>query len=280
MDVYIGFDSAWTDNAKAPGAICAVGVEAGRPVLFHPPRLVTFDQALTFIREVGTTDGVTLVALDQPTLVPNAEGMRSVERVAASLVSWLGGGVQPANRSRLGMFCDAAPVWRFLKTLGATEDPEAARTAATGLHVMEVFPALALASLDPGFFGRLGAPRYNPQRRKTFRPKDWVRVTGVAAATARTFGCLPLADWCAEAGVVARPAKADQDRLDAALCALVALRWRLSPREKSLLLGNLIDGYIIAPASTDVRRYLTQAACRHEVAMDGVIPRRSTAGSK
>jgi predicted RNase H-like nuclease len=49
MDVYIGFDSAWTDNPKAPGAICAGGVENKRPVRFEPPELVSFDQALTFI---------------------------------------------------------------------------------------------------------------------------------------------------------------------------------------------------------------------------------------
>jgi predicted RNase H-like nuclease len=159
MDIYIGFDFAWADNPKAPGAICAVGIKDGVPVQFHDPRLVSFDQALKFIQDVRTDNGTTLVALDQPTVVPNLTGMRPVERVAAALVSWLGGGVQPANRGKIGMFCDASPFWRFLTALGAVEDPDRARAAVDGLFVMEVFPALALASLGAGSFGRLNGPR-------------------------------------------------------------------------------------------------------------------------
>jgi putative transposase len=44
--------------------------------------------------------------------------------------SWLGGGVQPSNRGRLGMFCDASPIWRFLTARGAEDNPERARIAA------------------------------------------------------------------------------------------------------------------------------------------------------
>ena len=211
MDIYIGFDSAWADNPKAPGAICAVGIKDSVPVQFHEPRLVSFDQALRFIREVRSDKGNTLVALDQPTLVPNSTGMRPVERVAAALVSWLGGGVQPANRGKVGMFCDASPVWRFLTALGAVEDPERARAAADGLFLMEVFPALALASLGIGFFGRLSGPRYNPDRGKTFRTEDWSRVAENAALEATSLGCEELASWCRDTGRVAHPKKAHQD---------------------------------------------------------------------
>jgi predicted RNase H-like nuclease len=77
MDAYIGFDSAWTDNPKAPGAICAVGTEGGHPSRFHAPQLVSFDQALTFIWNVRSDNGNTLIALDQPTVVPNLTGMRA-----------------------------------------------------------------------------------------------------------------------------------------------------------------------------------------------------------
>ena len=172
MDVYIGFDSAWTDNPKAPGAICAVAIENRAPVRFYAPRLATFDQALLFIEQARSDSGITLVALDPPTIVPNLTSLRPVERLAASLISWLGGGVQPSNRGKIGMFCDAAPVWRFLTALRATEDPEGCRSAADGLYLLEVFPALALPSLNSKFFGRLAAPTYNPQRIKTFRVAD------------------------------------------------------------------------------------------------------------
>lgn len=272
MDTYIGFDSAWTDNPKARGAICAVGIEDGDLARFHAPQLVSFDQALTLIRNVRSHNGNTLIALDQPTVVPNLTSMRPVERVAASLVSWLGGGVQPSNRGRLGMFCNASPIWRFLTALEAVEDPEQARQAADGLYLMEVFPALALASLDTEFFGRLVAPKYNPARRKTFRTSDWVRVAEAAAQESRALGCEELAEWCSATGRIAQPRKADQDMLDSALCVLIALHWRLRPRGASLLLGDLTNGYMVLPASRRVRDYLTVPARKHSVAMDGVVP--------
>jgi len=272
MDIYIGFDSAWADNPKAPGAICAVGIKDGVPVQFHDPRLVSFDQALKFIQGVRSDNGTTLVALDQPTLVPNLTGMRPVERVAAALVSWLGGGVQPANRGKVGMFCDASPIWRFLTALGAVEDPEGARAAVDGLYLMEVFPALALASMGAGFFGRLSGPRYNPDRRKIFRTADWVRVSEAAALEGAALGCEELAGWCRGIGRVTQPKKAHQDMLDSALCVLIALHWRLRPREASLLIGDLSTGYMVLPASPEVRAYLTGPARKCSVAMDGAVP--------
>ncbi len=268
VDTFVGFDSAWTDNPKAPGAIAAVSVQDGSVVGWHPPRLVSFDGALAFIKEVRSSDGVTLVALDQPTIVANAVGMRPVERAAASLVSWLGGGVQPSNAGRVGMFCKDSPVWRFLSALGAKEDPEAARVAWDGLFLIEVFPAIALASLSPDFFGRLAAPRYNPGR-KTFKLADWVRVAGAAAAEAEALGCAALADWCRQAGALPHPMKADQDKLDAALCTSVAVRWRQRPREHSLLLGDLSSGYMVMPISPAVHSRLSEIAGRVGVAVDG-----------
>lgn len=272
MDICIGFDSAWADNPKAPGAICAVGLENGHAVRFHAPRLASFDQALAFIREHRSDSGVTLVALDQPTLVPNQTGMRPVERAAASLISWLGGGVQPSSRARRGMFCDDAPVWWFLRALGAEENPEQARVATGGLHLMEVFPAIALPSLEAGFFGRKKAPHYNPDRRKTFLPADWGRVAEAAARQARMLGCADLADWCSEVATIAAPRKADQDKLDAALCTLIALHWRLRPRQESLMLGDLTGGYMVLPASREVREYLKVAAQKYSVPVDGLMP--------
>jgi len=79
-----------------------------------------------------------------------------------------------------------------------------------------------------------------------------------------------LAAWCREAGALAKPRKADQDMLDAALCALIALRWRLRPRANSLLLGDLTSGYMVTPASRAVRERLTVAAVKCSVPVDGV----------
>jgi hypothetical protein len=155
--LFVGFDSAWADKISVPGAICSVRFNGNGFTDFRPPEPRGFDGALDYIQSLRRPETPTLLALDQPTLVPNETGMRHVEKVVASLISWMGGGVQPANRG-LRLFRDDAPIRGFLTKLGATEDPEAARTAKRGLYLMEVFPALALASLDASFFGRGKGP--------------------------------------------------------------------------------------------------------------------------
>jgi predicted RNase H-like nuclease len=192
----------------------------------------------------------------------NLTSLRPVERVAASLVSWLGGGVQPSNRGRVGMFCDASPIWTFLNTLGAIEDPEEARDAIEGLYLMEVFPAIAMPSLSPEFLGRLSAPRYNPGRKKTFRLADWVKVASALTARFEEFAYDEAAHWIRDAAAIPRVTKADQDRLDAMVCLWIALHWRLRDRKDSLIIGSMDDGYMVMPAVEAVRLRLAAAAER------------------
>ncbi|WP_181705310.1 DUF429 domain-containing protein [Chthonobacter rhizosphaerae] len=269
--VIVGFDAAWTDHPKKPGAICSVRFQGGRCTAFHPPRLVSFGEGLAFIEEVEVKGVPVLVALDQPTVVPNATGSRPVDKIAATLVSWIGGGVQPANRSKLGMFDDEAPVWQFLEALGAIQHPEEARTASSGRYLIEVFPALALTGLDSSFFGRLAGPRYNPERRKTFQQDHWRRVLVAVSAEARRLGCEAVADWLPVLDVepVRKP---HQDLTDAVICLLIGIRWRLEPRESSIVIGCTDRGYMVAPVTPPIYDRLSAAALLRGVPIDQPTP--------
>ena len=263
--IIFGFDSAWTDAAKAPGAICAIAFDERGQVEFHEPRLVSFADARAFIGSLRQDFSVSLVALDQPTVVPNSAGSRPVDKVAGSLVSFVGGGVQPANRSKIGMFCVDSPVWSFLSDLNATQDPIEARTAPAGHFLIEVFPALALPAFEDDFSQRLRAPKYNPQNRKKFRLEDWRSVTRVVQTTAQGFDVSGLADWSDRMHALSQPRKADQDKLDAALCALIGLAWRAGPVSSSAMLGDLTSGYMVTPMSEFTRPRLERAAIQRGV---------------
>ena len=154
---------------------------------FDTPRAVRFADALDYITERKQSHACTAVALDQPTIVPNETGMRPAEKVAGALLGHTGGGVQPSNRKKEGMFSDGAPIWEFKESLGADDHPEKARLATTGTYLVEVFPALALPGLVDSFAERLGAPKYNPSNRK-FCQQDWIAVVGKAATVANTLG--------------------------------------------------------------------------------------------
>lgn len=176
--------------------------------------------------------------------------------------------MQPANRSKIGMFDDAAPIWRFKERLRATEDPEASRSASAGLFLMEVFPALALPSLGPAFCGRLLGPRYNPKNRKTFTLAGWQAVIEVVRRFTETEAVEGLGEWAGALVAIPVPKKADQDELDAVLCALIGLHWQTAPREASIMIGDRTFGYMVAPASTDLRARLISAANRAGVPVD------------
>ena len=254
----IGFDSAWADNPRQPGAICALRIENDTCV-FHAPELVGFDAARTFVEKLHRPGNMTLVAIDQPTIVPNLSGARPAERVAASVMSWSGGGIQPAFRGKASMFGDDAPIWRFIDTFHFDHDAEAAVSAESGLFVMEVYPALALLGLDPAFVavGKSG-PRYNPSR-PTFKQAAWRAVLGAAAGEATRLGLPDVAAWCGALDPETKPRKGTQDELDAVLCLLIAMRWRRE-RASCVMIGDLEAGYIVALVEDVVRMRLRLAA--------------------
>jgi predicted RNase H-like nuclease len=277
--VVVGFDSAWTDKPLAPGAICAIRSRSNGLWHMQEPQLASFSGALTMIQDEARAVDRCLVAIDQPTIVPNLSGSRPVDKVSGSLVSFVGGGVQPANRSKIGMFDDGAPIWRFLSQLGAVDDPEQARASDTGLFLMEVFPALALPSLDPSFHGRLAGARYNPARRSSYRAVDWHRVIGAAARVGARLQIEGVAAWCGRHQSIGIPRKADQDLLDAVLCALIGVFWLSEERTNSIIIGDAANGYMVAPATAEVRARLTRAAAARLVPVDGVVPLAQLAGS-
>jgi restriction system protein len=270
---FVGFDSAWADNPKSPGAICAVSREGGKWIRFKPPEFASFEQASDFVQSLKNEYALIIVAIDQPTIVPNLTGGRPVDRVAGRLIGWLGGGVVLANRSIKGMFDDDAPIWRFLTGIGCIQNPETARSASSGLFVTEVFPALALVSRDDAFFGRLEIPRYNPKL-KTFQIEHWRRVVDTAKNWATGLALSKLADWYNPMRAIEKPRKGDQDRLDSTICMLVAITWLLAARQLSAMLGDLTNGYMITPVNAAVRARLADAAVKVRVPIDGEIPGR------
>jgi predicted RNase H-like nuclease len=279
-EVLIGFDSAWTDNARNPGAIAAYIREAGQVMTFYPPRLATFHDATQFVRELTTEADYTLIAIDQPTIVNNQDGARPVDRVAGSLISKLKGGVQPARRggSAARMFGDDASIWRFIVSLGVDQNPIEARTAPKGRFLVEVFPALTLPAMVPAILGRGRAAKYNPTA-TTFDPLDWPLVTTGVAKFTRRLGAQHLADWVDNLSKLKTPRKADQDRLDAAMCLSIALAWRHGPAAETLLIGDERSGYIATVASKETRAILVDACAVRSVSVDQAWERGSASVS-
>jgi predicted RNase H-like nuclease len=220
------------------------------------------DAEKAIARSVATSDYV-LIAIDQPTIVPNLTGMRPVERVAGSIVNRLKGGVQPAYRQRDDMFGPSAPIWRFLNTVNARQNVTAARSALIGCFMIEVFPALALPTMAPEIWRRQKAARYNPANKK-FVLDDWKMVTQAVSKYAMRFGLAPFADRASRLHEMPDPKKADQDKLDSIICVLIGWAFRKEPSSHSIVIGDEANGFMVAPASPLVRSILTASAAKKE----------------
>lgn len=256
--IIFGFDSAWKDESL--GAIGAITIDRDGRREFRKPERVSFDQALGYIRLQQSGYAHSLVAIDQPMIVKNKDGCRPVDRTAGTLLGRIGGGVQCASLKKDTLFGEGSPLWRFMSKLGAMKNPLEAREDKAGKFMIEVFPALALPSLNSEFTKPPGVPKYNPRKKDKFRLKDWIAVTGVVACLAQEHEIEGLETWAKCMGSIGKPEKADQDLLDAAICALVGYLWRFGPSGEVAMIGDLDSGYMITPISSDTRSTLEEGA--------------------
>ena len=268
LRAFTGFDSAWTDSADKPGAILTIFENDAGELACEEPRLATFADAVAEITAVSGRTPFHLVAIDQPTIVPNVSGCRPVERAVSSLICKLKGGVQPANRSKDVMFGESAAIWRFLSDIPHEQHPFKAVEAVQGRFIIEVFPAIALAAWIPELMHRRCGAKYNPARRKTFSSEDWQLVARHIAEHAKCIKLEALCLWAISQSKLDRPTKESQDKLDAAICALIALDFARQGLAHNVVLGDPNSGYIVAPTSPDTLPVLDAAARRCQVPLN------------
>ena len=263
-EAFVGFDSAWGGNTR--GAISYAVFQGGALEKEGLPQLVTFPEAAQIVNALRRECDNVLVAIDQPTIVPNQNGSRPVDKVAGSLMGRLRSGTQSANRSK-AVFGNAAPIWQFINDIGCPDmDFKAARIAARRIHLIEVYPALALPALQPAFMERRSAARYNP-RGKKFCPADWKLVCKTVHSYANQAGLPQLAQWAESMAATDSPTKSDQDKIDAVICLLVGLRLRKPQRDglSIAVIGDLESGYMVTPTSRETRDVLQAAADKRKV---------------
>ncbi len=255
-EAFIGFDSAWGD--KNLGSIAWASFSDRGLERCCLPKLASFNEAISVCKKLRACHDFLLIGMDQPTIVENYEGMRPVEKVVGSLIGRLKGGVQPANRKRKE-FGPNAPFRRFLNEIDVLQDPMAARVSQEGAYLVEVYPVLALAALEPKIMERKQAARYNPTK-PNFRVDDWKLVAKAVARHTDHFNLPTLSKWAKLAADTRWPSKGEQDMLDAAICLIVALQWRRAERESVAMIGDLDSGYMITPVSKSTKAVLQNSA--------------------
>jgi predicted RNase H-like nuclease len=249
---YIGIDLAW--SGRNPSGVAALRGDPSGATLLEAPALLGDLQAIGayVCRLVG--DGPALVAVDAPLRVPNASGRRPAEAALAHVFQRYEAGAHPANRRLLDHAPDGVrgeALVALLATHGfhATERIEAHEG---GRLVTEVYPHAAMV----GLFGLTKTLKYKArgrQRGREERLAAWStyqhHLRTLAAADPPLVGHDELLG--VEVATLRGAAlKGYEDRVDALLCAYIALYAHRWGAERCRTFGDLEGGWILTPAPT------------------------------
>jgi bacterioferritin len=263
MAIFLGLDLAWSPaNPSGAAALDADGRLIGAP----RADLGSDAEILAWIREHEAAN--VALALDMPTIVPNATGRRPCEAALARDFRAAHAGPHPANRSN-PLFADGGRAARLVRALELDGFRERLDTRARtdGKIVFECFPHPTLVRL-------FELPRIFKYKKKQGRPWEtvlfeWARYRMTLERLRDAFPPLVLDPGVVPFEAERRGYKRFDDMLDAITCAYVASyvwNWGIDSNEVQIY-GDLETGYVLVPNRSFVtreREWVPQMATKTE----------------
>lgn len=242
---FLGVDLGWQTG---PTGVCCLRLKMDELSLVTLDRLTTHAEVLHWINQRAPVPTPAMVAVDAPTLIPNATGMRQPDRLAHKYFGKYHAGCYPANQ--------AAAFAPSLLAFGQALVEQGFHHAATlspqqpGRYQIEFFPHPAMVHL----FGLSRILKYKKgrvaQRRQELGRLRSLILHHLPRHTPRlAIGDLPNIPDGGSA------LKAVEDQLDSLVCAYGAAHWWYWGLQRNQVLGNLETGYIVVPQPYDVRDY-------------------------
>lgn len=247
---YIGIDLAWSERNPS-GAAALRGGPAGATMAGPPVLLGTLGAVVEYIRG-HAAEGPAVVAVDAPLRVPNAVGRRPAEAALARVFQRYEAGAHPANRRLLDRGPEGVRGEALVALLAEHGFRPAERVEAGegGRLVTEVYPHAAMVAL----FGLGKTLKYKARGRRRGRDeqlKAWRvyqgHMRGLAGADPPMAGHGELLDVDV-ATLRGSALKSYEDRVDALLCAYIALYAHRWGAERCRTFGDLAGGWIVTPA--------------------------------
>jgi predicted RNase H-like nuclease len=237
---FLGIDLGWQSG---PSGLCCLTLTDHGLQLNQLSHLQAVEDILAWVEGWANDHTTTVVAVDAPTLIPNATGMRLPDRLAHQFFGRYDAGCYPANRGR--PFAEKLIAFGLaLEALGFCHAPHSTAQP-RGRFQLEVFPHPATVHLFdlPRILkykkGRLAERR--PELEK-LRQYQLSVLPGLEPPLAITTSDLPLIPSTGTA------MKAVEDQLDSLTCAYVAAYWWYWGSLRNWVLGDRNSGYIVVPA--------------------------------
>lgn len=256
---YLGLDLAWSTR-NLTGAAALRGDSTGASLIEVPTLLRDLEAIVGFIqRHAG--DGPAIVTVDAPLLVPNVAGRRPAEAQLSRDFRTFEAGAHPANRALLdrdGSGVRGELLVERLTTYGF-RPADRINPGETGRLVTEVYPHAAMVAL----FGLRTTLKYKSRGRRSRDGRlaawrayqDYLRA--LESGDPPLFGHHGL--LATEVATLRGASlKGYEDRVDALLCAYIALYAHRWGAQRCRTYGDLAHGWIYTPVPPAVRATSTR----------------------
>jgi predicted RNase H-like nuclease len=233
---FLGIDFGWQGK---PSGLAALEWNGQHLRLLTMERLTGLDDILDWIDQQSQS-GPAVVAVDAPTVIANAAGMRDADKLMHRLFGKYHAGCYPAN---LGLPCAARTVelGRALQRMGFSHADRIAPRK-TGRFQIEVHPHAAIIQLfDLPRIIKYKKGRLSDRRLELDRYRNLMLTRLPFLRPRLKLPALPALPYTGPA------MKEIEDQMDAVMCAYVGAHWWHWGIARNLVCGSQAEGYIVVP---------------------------------
>lgn len=239
---FIGIDLGWTTGASG---LCCLSWADNQLHILNLDRRESNQDILAWIDSYAAAPAPAIIAVDAPTLIPNATGMRLPDKLTHKHFHRYHAACYPANLGR--PFAQRTVEFGLsLEARGFLHAP-VIEPQNLGRFQIEVFPHPAIVNL----FGLERILKYkkgklSERRAELIKLRQYILDYLPNLEPAVKLTDLP------EIPLTGLAMKSLEDKLDSLICAYVGAYWWYWGLEKNLVLGDRDTGYIVIPASPNL----------------------------
>jgi len=239
---FIGIDLGWKSQ---PSGLCSLEWINGQLQLLNLDRKEAIADILTWIDRSVQPDEPAIIAVDAPTLIPNATGSRLPDQLSHKYFGKYHAGCYPANQNL--PFADRTINFGLeLESRGFAHAPTI-EPQKLSRYQIEVFPHPAIVNLfNLERILKYKKGRLSDRRLELIKLQNYLLnilpSLSPSLRPLRLCGSFPL-----EIPTTGAALKTTEDQLDSLVCAYIGAYWWYWGEERNLVLGDRTTGYIVIP---------------------------------
>lgn len=247
---FVGIDLGWQSQ---PSGLCCLIWQDNVLRLSELHRLEAIPDVLAWVDQRVGSEESAVVAVDAPTLIPNATGMRLPDRLAHQYFGRYHAGCYPANLGR--PFANRTVSFGLNLEAKKFIHAPVIQPQQPGRYQIEVFPhpaTIHLFNLERILKYKKG--RVAERQAELIKLRNYILSVLPTLEPALQFSTELVHSFLTDIPQTSHTLKALEDKLDSLICAYVAAHWWYWGLERNWVLGaatpeeSCITGYIIVPA--------------------------------